>query len=164
MKTTVILALALLGYASVQAGEGDAPGRLSEPVQATDAYEVFGAPLDGTPAARPLGVVIADESAWEDGEVAVRARVAQVCQRKGCFLIAQDGEHVARVTFRDYGFFVPTDSTGKTVTLVGTLGRRTLDEAQAKHYAEDAGKNPAEVTGPQMEYAIVASSVIIPRS
>jgi hypothetical protein len=87
-----------------------------------------------------------------------------VCQRKGCFLIAQDGEHVARVTFRDYGFFVPTDSTGKTVTLVGTLGRRTLDEAQAKHYAEDAGKNPAEVTGPQMEYAIVASSVIIPRS
>lgn len=164
MKTTAFIVLAVLTLASAQAGEGDAPVRLSEPVQATEAYEVFGAPLDEPPRARPLAEVIADEAAWEDGDVAIRARVAQVCQRKGCFLIAQDGEHVARVTFRDYGFFVPTDSSGKTVTLVGTLGRRTLDEAQAKHYAEDAGKDPANVTGPQMEYAIVASSVIIPRS
>lgn len=164
MKTFAGMSLVLLACAATSAVAGDAVVRLSEPVQVTDAYEVFGAPLDGEPDARPLAEVLADQSDWDGRQVAVRARVAQVCQKKGCFLVAQDGEHLARVTFRDYGFFVPTDSTGKVVTLVGTLGRRVLDEAQAKHYAEDAGDDPAAVTGPRSEVTIVADSVLVPIS
>jgi hypothetical protein len=47
---------------------------------------------------------------------------------------------------------------------VGTLGRRVLDEAQAKHYADDAGDDPGAVTGSRSEVTIVADSVLIPIS
>ena len=86
--------------------------------------------------------------------------VSQVCQRKGCFFVAQDGDAVARVTFVDYSFFVPTDSAGKDVTLVGTFNRKMLSEAQAQHFAEDAGQDPTKVVGPREEYSIVATSVV----
>ena len=66
--------------------------------------------------------------------------------------------------FKDYGFFVPTDSGGKTVTLVGTFSKKVITEAQAKHFAEDAGEDPSKVTGDRTEYAIVATSVVVPRS
>jgi hypothetical protein len=92
------------------------------------------------------------------------ATVSQVCRKKGCFLVAQDGEAVARVTFIDYSFFVPTDSGGKEVTIVGKFDRKVISEAQARHFAEDAGQDPAKIVGPREEYAIVATSVVIPTS
>ena len=66
--------------------------------------------------------------------------------------------------FVDYSFFVPTDSGGKNVTIVGTLSKKTLSEEQARHYVQDEGGNPDRVSGPRDEYSIVATSVVIPRS
>jgi hypothetical protein len=90
--------------------------------------------------------------------------VAKVCQKKGCFFVAQDGDAVARVTFVDYSFFVPTDSGGKDVTIVGTFGKKELSEEKARHYASDEGSNPDAITGPRSEYSIVATSVIVPKT
>ena len=69
-----------------------------------------------------------------------------------------------RVTFKDYGFFVPTDSGGKRVTIVGTFDRKVISEKQARHYAEDAGQDPSQIVGERTEYSIVATSVVVPRS
>lgn len=138
--------------------------RLSEPVQVTDTHEIFGAPIGELGEPRGLAEIIAAGEQYLDQQVYVTARVEKVCQKKGCFFIAQDGAAVARVTFVDYSFFVPTDSPGKQVAIVGTFSRKNLDEAQAKHYASDAGADPARVTGPRSEYAIVATAVAIPRS
>ena len=107
---------------------------------------------------------LADAGAREGRPVVIETEIVEVCQKKGCFFIAQDGDSVARITFVDYSFFVPTDSGGKTVTIVGTFDRKTLSEAQARHYAEDAGGDPSKVVGPRSEYAIVATSVIVPKS
>ena len=138
--------------------------RLSEPVAVTDDAEIFGAPLDESARATSLEALLDSPGDFVDTAVKVDARISQVCQKKGCFFIAQDGESVARITFVDYSFFVPTDSGGKTVTIVGTFDRQTLSEDQARHYAQDAGGDPARVRGPQAEYSIVATSVIVPRS
>ncbi|HAW79975.1 MAG TPA: DUF4920 domain-containing protein, partial [Balneola sp.] len=62
---------------------------------------------------------------------------------------------------KDYGFFIPTDSQGKEVTIIGELTKKTLSEEQAKHYAEDAGKNSENIKGEQEEYSIVASTIIL---
>jgi hypothetical protein len=137
--------------------------RLSEPVETGDGYEVFGAPA-GTGEALRLAEIIAAGETYAGKEVRATATVAQVCQRKGCFFVAQDGDAVARVTFVDYSFFVPTDSGGKDVTIVGTFNRKSLTEAQARHFAEDAGEDPAKVEGPQEEFSIVATSVVVPTS
>lgn len=162
MRSTSVL-IVLLAASAPLLGEEPAVIRLSEPVVVTDTYEVFGSPVEPG-AARRLAEVIADQDQYLGKQVRVEARVAKVCQRKGCFFIAQDGESVARITFVDYSFFVPTDSGGKTVTIVGTFDRQTLSEDQARHYAQDAGGDPARVRGPQAEYSIVATSVIVPRS
>ena len=161
---TAILLTALLAGAVPAAGAEPAAIRLSEPVAVTDAYEIFGSPVDPAGTTKRLADIVAEDDAYLGQEVRVEATVAKVCQKKGCFFIAQDGESVARITFVDYSFFVPTDSGGKTVTIVGTFDRKTLSEAQAKHYAEDEGSDPARVRGPSAEYSIVATSVIVPRS
>ena len=119
--------------------------------------------MEGTFTVRRPEIVAASEE-YAGKQVKATATVAQVCQKKGCFLVAQDGEAVARVTFADYGFFVPTDSGGKEVTIVGTFSRKEITEAQARHFAEDVGQDPAKVVGAREEYSIVATSVVIPTS
>jgi hypothetical protein len=164
VKALSTLAIAAIFALPALASADDQVVRLSEPVEVTDDYEVFGSKFEpaGEPAA--LAEIIANDDAYADKQVVVKTRVAKVCQKKGCFFIAQDGEAMARVSFKDYGFFVPTDTGGKTVTLVGTFSKKVISEAQAKHFAEDAGEDPSTVTGDRTEYAIVATSVVIPRS
>lgn len=135
--------------------------RLSEPVESTDTYETFGAPLPEHPAPLALGELLENGADYLDQEVLIETRVAQVCQAKGCFFIAQQGPHAVRVSFKDYSFFVPSDISGRTVTLAGSLIRRELSDAQAVHLNEDAGGGKTVQPGEQFE--IVASSVRVPR-
>lgn len=137
--------------------------RLSEPVEVTETSEVFGAALDDKSTGLSLKQLLAQQDELDGQEVRVTTRVAKVCQKKGCFFIAAEGADSARVSFVDYSFFVPTDSADKEVTLVGTFKRQTIDAAQAAHFAEDVGDAAPKGDGPVMEYAIVATSVIIPK-
>jgi hypothetical protein len=93
----------------------------------------------------------------------LEARIAKVCQKKGCFFIAQQGQHILRVSFRDYSFFIPTDSSGKTVTLAGELVEKKLSLEQVAHFKADL-ESASDVLKPGLVYEIVADSVKIPRS
>jgi len=136
--------------------------RLSEPVEVTASYEVFGSvlPEAGTPLS--LGDLMNDNGKYLDQEVLVETRIAKVCQKKGCFFVATEGPSTARVTFKDYGFFIPTDSGGKNVVLLGTFSRKSVSEEQAEHYAADLGEK-ADPSAEKFEYSIVATAVKIPR-
>lgn len=67
----------------------------------------------------------------------------------------------ARISFKDYGFFIPTNTAGARVKLNGTFTVKTLSKKEARHFAEDAGNDPEAITGPQKEYALVATSIVI---
>ena len=155
------LGVLLAGGLMATAASGDVV-RLSEPVEETDTYETFGSPLPGQPDAISLGTLLDNGPQYLDRAVVVQTRVAQVCQAKGCFFIAQEGAHAARVSFKDYSFFVPSDISGRTVTLAGSLIRREVTEAQAAHLNDDAGGG--NVVRPGAQYEIVATSVRVPRS
>ena len=135
--------------------------RLSEPVSVTDEAEVFGGPLD--PEARPtsLAAILDAPLDYLDSAVRIETRITKVCQKKGCFMIATNGGQAIRISFKDYAFFVPTDTGGKTVTLTGTLIERELSEKEAAHFREDAGGD--EIQAGKV-YEIVADSVSIPRA
>ena len=135
--------------------------RLSEPVEVTDDAEVFGAPLDADARSASLEALLGNPDDYLDTSVRVEARISEVCQKKGCFMIATAGDKAVRISFRDYSFFVPTDTGGKTVTLTGTLVERVLSEKQAAHFREDAGSDTIQ-SG--KVYEIVADSVSIPKS
>ena len=135
--------------------------RLSEPVEVTDDAEVFGAPLDADARSASLDALLDNPADYLDTSVRVEARISQVCQKKGCFMIATAGDKAVRISFRDYSFFVPTDTGGKTVTVTGTLIERVLSEKQAAHFREDAGSDTIQAG---KVYEIVADSVSIPKS
>jgi hypothetical protein len=135
--------------------------RLSEPVEVTDDAEVFGAPLNADAKPVTLVALLDNPGDYVDTAVRVESRISQVCQKKGCFMIASSGTHAVRISFKDYAFFVPTDTSGKTVTVTGTLIERTLTEEQAAHFREDAGSDNIQAG---KVYEIVADAVSIPKS
>lgn len=135
--------------------------RLSEPVEVTATHEIFGSPMDDSLDAQRLSSVMASPESFLDKTIAIETRVGQVCQVKGCFFVAQDGSHIVRVSFIDYSFFVPTDVSGKTVTLQGELVRFDMSEEQAEHLNSDIGSDTLEA-GPV--YEIVATSVSVPKA
>ena len=123
----VSLLIALLFSAPVFAGNAPEAIRLSEPVAQTDASETFGALLDDSVPAVSLADIATSGNDFVGQSVRVEARVSQVCQKKGCFFIAAEGDAVVRVSFVDYSFFVPTDISGKHVTFVGESYREGRD-------------------------------------
>jgi len=91
--------------------------------------------------------------------------VESVCQAKGCWMkvITADGQTM-RVSFKDYGFFVPKDIAGKTVVIAGEAVKKTTPVSELQHYAEDAGKSKeeiAKITEPKNELTFVADGVIV---
>lgn len=108
----------------------------------------------------PLAEVIAEADSRGDAPVLVRGRVADVCQRKGCWTVLRDGSNHVRVRFKDYGFFVPTDCVGREALVEGVVQVKTLSPDMARHYEEEARDgDPASVTGPRQEVSMIATGV-----
>jgi hypothetical protein len=108
-----------------------------------------------------------DQVADKDSIVlTLKGTIEKTCAKKGCWMTVQDENGVAtRVTFKDYGFFVPTEGAdGKEVVFSGVAKRKVTDVATLRHFAEDDGKTEAEInaiTEPKEEIEFVASGVVI---
>ncbi|MDO5969931.1 DUF4920 domain-containing protein [Flavivirga aquimarina] len=93
------------------------------------------------------------------------AKVNSVCQAKGCWMTLnlEDGNEVM-VKFKDYGFFVPKDITGKEVIVNGKAYVKEVSVDELKHYAEDADKSTEEIaaiTQPKRTYSFEADGVLL---
>lgn len=92
-----------------------------------------------------LSEAIQRKDELKDKEIVVKARVNQVCQSKGCWLTLKDGKNEVRVTFADYSFFVPKNSSKEMAVVQGKIFEKDLSAAEARHYAKDAGMPAAKV-------------------
>jgi hypothetical protein len=91
--------------------------------------------------------------------------ITDVCAIKGCWmrLRGDDGVEIL-VRFKDYGFFVPRNATGRRAWVTGTAERVELSVEALRHLAEDARKSPAEIaaiTKPSVEVTFTADTVWI---
>jgi hypothetical protein len=111
------------------------------------------------PLGKPIAIAAAlsDTGHWSGRYGKFEGRVTEVCQNRGCWLVLAEGEHHARV-FTGHQFFLPKDFRGNAV-VYGLLGRRTVSEGFARHLAEDAGRDPGQISGEQVEYRIDARSI-----
>ena len=161
-SSLVIFALTAVALLATSQGLADNQTvvRLSEPSESTSSYELFGEPLPSTGEALGLGELIENSAQYQGDEVLVHTRIARVCQKKGCFFMATEGPATARITFKDYGFFIPTDSGGKQAMLYGVFSRQPVSEAEAEHYAEDLGDSGTP-KAEDFSYSIVASGIKI---
>jgi hypothetical protein len=94
------------------------------------------------------------------------AKVNSVCQAKGCWMkVELDNEIEAMVKFKDYGFFMPKDISGKQVVMNGIAFVNEVPVDELRHYAEDAGKTEEEIaaiTKPKRTYSFLADGVLLP--
>lgn len=98
--------------------------------------------------------------------VKLTGEIESTCAVKGCWMTLKTGENsTIRVTFKDYGFFVPKEGAeGKNAIVDGVLTRTTTSVEDLRHYAMDAGKTTEEInaiTEPIEEFAFEATGVLI---
>lgn len=108
-------------------------------------------------------VTVVEASGTFTGKIS--GEIKEVCTKKGCWFTMDlaNGEPM-RVTFKDYGFFIPTNSQGFPIILEGVATLTETDVETLKHFAEDQGKSKEEVdaiTEPKREITFEATGVLI---
>jgi hypothetical protein len=125
---------------------------------------VRGEKIDGAPTLSLLELLRSAER--HDGKmVVVEGKVRRACSRMGCWMelaVAEKGPGV-RVTFKDYGFFVPTDSAGAKAKVQGTVRVVELSDGLAAHYQSEGGNVAKDTQGKHREVQLVASGVELKR-
>jgi hypothetical protein len=174
MKTSrgSLLAALLLIAGPASAGEPEA-GECHHPPPAqarSDGKEakgwvlVRGEKLKGAPAV-PLAQLLQTPDAYARQSVFVEGKVRRACSRKGCWMELATSESGAgvRVTFKDYGFFVPVDSAGSTARVEGMVKVAELSEERARHYESEGAFVPRGKDGKPREVQLVATGVELRR-
>lgn len=117
---------------------------------------------DGAIPATELAAKLGDQ---KELTTKVEGTVDKVCKVKGCWMTVKttDGKTM-RVTFKDYGFFVPKDIAGKQVVFEGVAQTSVTTVDELRDFAEEAGKSKEEVekiTQPEKGLTFVADGVIV---
>jgi hypothetical protein len=129
------------------------------------ADEFYGKKIENNRKSLTIGKLQKKIGSKKEIKTRLEGTIEGVCKAAGCWLTIQnpDGKAV-RVTFKDYGFFVPKDIEGKKVIVEGIAYRTTTSVEALRHYAEDAGKSKAEIakiTVPLNEISFEAEGLIV---
>lgn len=163
-KTTAAPSFAVESLAPIAVAHAEPKSSAAPANKGTATVARFGAPLSSATAILAQ-TLIADPMKYDDKDVKITGQVSAACQKKGCWMTIGSGEPgkpTVRISFKDYGFFVPTDCMGKTAVVEGHFKVTSLSAAEAQHYANDAAKpgSPVQkVTAPQRTLSLVATGV-----
>lgn len=95
----------------------------------------------------------------------IEAPITASCQAKGCWMDVKNGDTDMKVTFKDYGFFVPKNCAGKTAIMEGKAMIKETSVDDQVHYAVDGGMSEEEAkkkfTSPKTELTFEATGVVI---
>ncbi len=146
------------------------PSPAAAPAGATAAPrgKTYGAPLTNE-AASSLSDVLISPDGFQGKTVTVEGHVRRACSRKGCWMEISTAQDEAapgcRVTFKDYGFFVPTDSQGADARVQGLVEVTQVPKARVDHLeGEGARFAHKNADGSATEVRIVATGVELRRS
>jgi hypothetical protein len=150
MKKSVFALLLVIGIFASQSSLGQ--------------ERTYGERIDGSKA-MAMGDLLKQMSTQKEMEATVEGKIVAVCQTKGCWMTLDKGDGTTmRVTFKDYGFFVPKDISGQTVIVKGMASVNVTSVEELRHYAEDAKKSKEEIaaiTEPKRELVFEAEGVIV---
>ena len=98
---------------------------------------------------------------YADRLLSLEGEVKRVCEVKGCWmeLVRPGADRGIRVTFKDYAFFVPTDSTGQRARLEGRLETNVFSKADADHLIAEGVSLTRNPDGTATEISFVAQGV-----
>lgn len=118
-----------------------------------------GAPLsDAKPT--PIADVIKSPDAYTAKPVLIAGTVTNVCTQMGCWMELEG----MRITFKDYGFFVPKTSKGYAARAEGVTTVQKLSKEEADHLAGEGATLHRNADGTATEVTFVASGVELQRN
>ncbi|HXK16498.1 MAG TPA: DUF4920 domain-containing protein [Polyangiaceae bacterium] len=125
--------------------------------------KLFGAPLGVSPQVQ-LGDVLKAPDKFADQSVLVEGDVRRACTRRGCWMELSAAPDPAapgcRVTFKDYGFFVPTDSAGSKARVEARVESKLIKPELVAHLESEGAKFAEKgADGSAREVRLVASGV-----
>jgi hypothetical protein len=123
----------------------------------------FGAPIRSADASS-LANLLEQPDRYAGKTVVVEGHVRRACSRKGCWMeLAAAPEATApgcRVTFKDYGFFVPTDSAGSRARIEAAVELARLEPSHVEHLEREGAKFAGkDADGSAREVRLVATGV-----
>jgi hypothetical protein len=150
-----------------EVSKATAADRAAGAPSATPGKRTFGAPLGAAPR-KELDALLKYPGKVADAPISVEGYVRRACSKKGCWMelaTSKDpGAPACRVTFKDYGFFVPTDAAGASARLEGTVFLRRVEKKLVEHLeAEGATFASKAEDGTADEVRIVATGVELTR-
>lgn len=112
-----------------------------------------------------LAALIKSPEASNGKELVVEGSVRRACERRGCWMELAESKTgpAVRITFKDYGFFVPIDSAGARAKVSGKLKVVSLSQDLATHYESEGANVPRDSNGKAREIQIVADGVELRR-
>jgi hypothetical protein len=163
-RISLLAAIAFFAVACNQSAEkGDSA---STETAESSKQESFGAKITEENAV-PVDSVVSMlmNSSQDIASVKATGKIEAVCKNKGCWMTIANGVgEPMRITFKDYGFFVPMDCDGKTAVFEGRAYHDTVSVAMLKEYAKDDGKSKEEIekiTEPEISLGFEATGVLI---
>lgn len=137
----------------------------SEEESMTTSLEVYGDSSMTPDNALEVGELLAHMEGKDSVNVKLRGVINACCQKKGCWMdMDLTDDQSMTVRFKDYGFFVPMNSAGRTAVIEGVAKVDTQGVDWLRHKAEDAGKSPDEIaaiTEPIVSVTFLADGVIL---
>jgi hypothetical protein len=122
-----------------------------------------GAAISRDAKAIPLATVLEDPASYTKDNVVVEGVIAASCTRQGCWMQLAPSEEKAaqsvRVTFKDYGFFIPLQAKGMKARAEGVAVVKTLTKEDADHLEEEGAKLTRQKDGTALEVSFVANGV-----
>lgn len=159
---------ALVLVAALTACENGDPSPAAEPREAVNAaapqgFKSYGA---GVPAgnATPLNQILDKPNNFEGKTLIVEGKVQRSCTNKGCWMelaeSAKAGSPTCRITFKDYAFFIPTDSAGADARVQGKVELTQVSADYVEHMEGEGAKFPHKnPDGTAKEVRLVATGV-----
>jgi hypothetical protein len=154
----IVVAFALSATHCKNGPSGEAPAASAAPAVS------YGAPLTLASPRAKLSTLLERPSEFAGKTITVQGKVRRACSRKGCWMELAETltsqSPGCRVTFKDYGFFVPTDSEGARATVEGEVILKQVPRSRVAHLeAEGATFEHKNPDGSASEVQLVATGV-----
>lgn len=133
-------------------------------VEVPAGWDSFGEPINAENAVA-ISEVVDEFTLEQEKNFKISGTLVTVCQSKGCWttLTTDDGRSI-KMTFANYGFFLPTDAAGREIIAEGLGFKKVTSVDEQRHHLEDAGATAEEIaaiTEEKVEYAFEATGVIL---
>ena len=135
---------------------------LSTAAFAEEAWTHYGNEFTLTDKPIPAATFLQDPSPYDGKTIMVEGRVADVCQKAGCWLVLAEGDKSIRVRTKAHKFLVAKDTTGYMARIEGVVKSSKIDPKRVAHYeSESVNKEiiPEKQVKSDTVYELIATGI-----